>query len=39
MQNVTMLWKIFGPVIIPGKILKRFNISKLFNEFNENCNK
>ncbi len=27
-----MLWKMFGPVINPGKIQKRANISKLINE-------
>jgi hypothetical protein len=31
-QNVTMLWKIFGPVINPGKDKKRGNISKLIKE-------
>ncbi len=32
-QNVTMLWKISGPVINPGKSQERGNISKLINEY------
>ncbi len=31
-QNVTTLWKIFGPVINPSKSKRKGNISKLINE-------
>ncbi len=31
-QNVTMLWKMFGPVINPDKSNRRSNVGKLINE-------